>query len=248
MSRERAYAPGSGETAPVGAAVEPSSVGGWRLERRCGGAQELHDAAASDPIDGRALLVQSVQRPALVIGSTQQAGDVDEVLLGESGIELARRRSGGGAVRLGADDRVWVDLVVPADDPLAEDDVERAAWWVGELWLRVLGLSDLAVEGRALVHRRGVSDRPAGAVACFAALGPGEIAVDGRKVLGVSQRRTRHGARFQCVAYRRWEPQQLLSLLSVDAAGSAAVGLIDAAAPIVATGWSVERDLLPALP
>ena len=50
---------------------------------------------------------------------------VDEVLLGESGIELARRRSGGGAVLLGADDHVWVDLVVPADDPLAEDDVSR---------------------------------------------------------------------------------------------------------------------------
>lgn len=224
------------------AVVERANPGGWRIERRSGGAQELHDAAASDPIDGRAVVIQLLARPALVLGSTQGVEDVDRGALGRAGVELARRRSGGGAVLLTPGDHVWVDLVVPADDLLAEDDVERAAWWVGELWVRALGLGDLA-DGRVALHRRGLTDRSAGAVACFAAMGPGEVAVDGRKVLGVSQRRTRLGARFQCVAYRRWEPQRLLSLLS---AGPDA--LVERAAAIVPTGWSVESDLLPLLP
>ncbi|UDY35968.1 lipoyl protein ligase domain-containing protein [Dermatobacter hominis] len=184
----------------------------WRVEDRAGTAQELHDAAASETVDGRAVVVQHVAAPALVLGSTQDLADVDADRLAAAGVELARRRSGGGAVLLHPDDHVWVDLVVPAGDPLWDVDVERAAWWVGDAWVRALGLADDAA-GRAVVHRTGVTDREAGRVACFAALGPGEVELDGRKVLGVSQRRTRSGARFQCVAYRRWDPELLLSLL-----------------------------------
>ena len=185
----------------------------WQVVHRAGTAQELHDAAASDPVDGRAVVVQHVAGPALVLGSTQPASDVDTERAATQGIEVARRRSGGGAVLLRPDDHVWVDLVVPSDDPLAEADVERAAWWVGRAWAAALDLDEPGA-GRVVVHRHGVSDRAAGRVACFAALGPGEVELDGRKVLGVSQRRTRSGARFQCIAYRTWEPELLLSLLA----------------------------------
>ena len=118
-------------------------------------------------------------------------------------------------------EHVWVDVVLPAGDPLADDDVERATWWLGHAWARALRLelvaegagglsadasavpvgtpasgqaaSGQAASGPAVLHQRGVSDRVAGRVACFAALGPGELSVDGRKVLGISQRRTRFG-------------------------------------------------------
>ena len=53
---------------------------------------------------------------------------------------------------------------------------------------------------------------------CFAGLGPGEVTVDGRKVVGISQRRTRAGARFQCAALRRWDPGALAALVGVDPA------------------------------
>ena len=36
---------------------------------------------------------------------------------------------------------------------------------------------------------------------CFAGLGPGEVLVAGRKLVGISQRRTRHGSRFQCMVH-----------------------------------------------
>jgi lipoate-protein ligase A len=42
------------------------------------------------------------------------------------------------------------------------------------------------------------------------------VVVDGRKVVGISQRRTRAGARFQCVVHRHWDPSALLELLALD--------------------------------
>ena len=50
---------------------------------------------------------------------------------------------------------------------------------------------------------------------CFGGLGPGEVTVDGHKLVGISQRRTRDGARFQCVVHRRWDPVPLLGVLAL---------------------------------
>ena len=142
-------------------------------------------------------------------------------------------------------DHVWVDVIVPADDLLWDDDVGRASWWLGEAWA--------AAVGGGQVHHGGVTDRAAARVACFAALGPGEVERAGVKVVGISQRRTRAGARFQCVAYRSWQPDLLLDLIDpsrIDPSVWAAV--VDAveqrAAAAVAPGWSVVEDLVPHLP
>ena len=51
---------------------------------------------------------------------------------------------------------------------------------------------------------------------CFAGLGPGEVTVEGRKVVGLSQRRTREAVLFQCCAALRWEPERLLDLLALE--------------------------------
>jgi hypothetical protein len=51
---------------------------------------------------------------------------------------------------------------------------------------------------------------------CFAGLGAGEVVVGPRKLVGISQRRTRDGARFQCVVHRSWDPVPLLGLLALD--------------------------------
>ncbi|MEO8162896.1 MAG: hypothetical protein ABI590_03865, partial [Ilumatobacteraceae bacterium] len=48
----------------------------------------------------------------------------------------------------------------------------------------------------------------------FAGLGPGEVLTNGRKVVGISQRRTNQSARFQCFVHRRWVPQTFLSFLA----------------------------------
>lgn len=250
----------------------------WRVVRRRGSAQELHDHAVTDPIERRTVVVHEVTAPALVLGSAQDPTAIDRGAADAAGIDVARRRSGGGAVLLGDGDHVWVDLLVPAGDPLADDDIERATWWVGEAWATALGASPGSHVG---IRPRGVSDREAGRIACFAAVGPGEVVLDGRKVVGISQRRTRAGARFQCVAYRLWEPDRLIALLDAgagvgrsagadvgagvgarelrDAPGGARwvgggipvrVGdaLRSAAGAVLRADWTVVSDLLPVLP
>src|SRR5204862_2621651 len=85
-----------------------------------------------------------------------------------------------------------------------------ASHWLGAAW--AAGLTACGVAG-ATVHRGGLGRTAWSDRACFAGLGPGEVTLVGRKVVGISQRRTRHAARFQCVALARWDPEALAALL-----------------------------------
>jgi hypothetical protein len=49
---------------------------------------------------------------------------------------------------------------------------------------------------------------------CFDGLGPGEATTAAGKLVGISQRRTRAGARFQCAVHVAWAPAALVALLS----------------------------------
>ena len=155
-----------------------------------------------------------------------------------AGVDVVRRRSGGGAVLVVPGDLLWVDVVVPAGDPLWEADVGRAFHWLGEVWAGAL--AELGVDG--VVHRGGlVASRWSGRV-CFAGLGPGEVTVaGGAKLVGIAQRRTREAARFQCAALGRWDPAALVELLAL-----APEERTDATAELaaVATGVGVGLDQL----
>jgi len=191
-----------------------------------------------DPIDGRAVLVHQVDRPTMVLGATQR-----DVVVG-GGIDVVRRRSGGGAVLLRPGEVVWVDLLVPRGDRLWEDDVGRSAWWVGEVWRAAL--ADLGVSGT--VHRGALNEGRWGGLVCFAGLGPGEILVDGRKVVGISQRRDRSGARFQCTALLAWPADVLVDLLGLTPTDEALRDLAAAAAPVEVDPDELVGSLLSHLP
>ena len=210
----------------------------WAVERVTGSASAFHARELPDPIE-RTVWVFDVERPALVLGSTQPASDVDEVAAARAGVEVVRRRSGGGAVLLRPGKAVWVDVLVPHDDPLWQDDVGRAAHWLGAVWAAALG-------GGATVHRgRTLHSRWSRRV-CFGGLGPGEVLAreSGPKVVGISQRRTRAGARFQCVALGEWDVVGLVGLLALSPAEreDAAVELAEDAAGIPLQGL-VDRFL-----
>jgi lipoate-protein ligase A len=146
-----------------------------------------------------------------VLGSTQSSEVADRQALASGGVELVRRRSGGGAVMLVPGDVVWVDLILPAVDDLWDHDVGRAAHWLGDVWASALaacGVSGLAV------HRGPLVVAPWSTLVCFAGRGPGEVHVGPHKVVGISQRRTRHWSRFQCALYRRWDPVSLTEVLT----------------------------------
>ena len=168
--------------------------------------------------------VFAVERPALVLGSTQPVSVVDSGVAAAAGVDVVRRHSGGGAVLLRPGAVVWVDVLVPAGDPRWEPDVNRAFLWLGRAW--AAAVADLGVEGAAVHEGALVRTRWSERV-CFAGVGPGEVTVAGHKVVGISSRRRREGALFQCAALLEWDAAATAGLLLVPVAelSRVAVGL-----------------------
>lgn len=184
----------------------------WHVDRQRGSAAVLH-AALMPPDPVRSVWVFDVERPALVLGSTQPEEVADHATARLLGVEVVRRRSGGGAVLLVPGEVAWVDVIVPAGDPLWDDDVGRSSQWLGHVWRAAL--HDLGIGGTE-VHDGPLACGPLGRLVCFCAVGPGEVTLGEQKVVGISQRRSRFGARFQCAVYVHWEPGLLQPLLGLD--------------------------------
>ena len=157
----------------------------------------------------RALWWCQVQDPTVILGSTQTVDDVDQNIAVESGLLVSRRRSGGGAVFVHPTDSVWVDITISRNDPLWKDDVVQSMLWLGDLF--VAALSSWV---QAQVYRDSFSTGVDGRVVCFASSSPGEVFVGTNKLVGISQRRSRDGARFQCVLYRQWQPTEWSHILA----------------------------------
>jgi lipoate---protein ligase len=221
--------------------------GGSVLSNHAGGVAGWFDV---DPFRtaGRRVVVRSVDRAVLVLGSTQSAWVAEPSRLRAAGVELARRRSGGGAVLLEPGAQTWVDVWVPRDDPLWEVEPRRSAERVGEWWAASLPAGPAREDAR--VHRGTPTPGPSGDLVCFAGVAAGEVVVRGRKLVGLAQWRSREGALVHGCAYRSWDPGRILALLDpVDtrhlgaSLAGVATGLDDVGAP----DWTAER-LVAALP
>ena len=188
----------------------------WKLERQFGRASQLHassESAAADPDASRAIRLMQVTAPALVLGSAQPEQHVNRGEAERAGIEVARRRSGGGAVLVTDSGVVWVDVILPAGDPLWDPDVSKAPLWVGQAWAD--SLTRLGI-GPATVWKDRMLTNEWSSRVCFAGVAPGEVLVGGKKAIGVSQRRTRYAALFQTAVLLEWAPADLLRLLALD--------------------------------
>lgn len=187
-----------------------------------------------------------MKAPALALGSTQPIGDVDLDSAKALGVDVFNRQSGGGAVLLDPGSQVWIDVVIGRSDPLWNDDVSLASQWLGEVW--VAALKSVGVEG--LVHRGAMVATPLSSVVCFAGLAAGEVTVDGAKAVGISQRRTRAGARFQCSVPLQWNGQRHSELLApgIDKCGGSMSDIRVFPAPIGDPAFDLCDAFLEALP
>jgi lipoate-protein ligase A len=185
----------------------------FALETLRTSAAEFH---AADLLGARTarVVVAAATDAAVVLGSRQRADVLDVAACRAAGLAIVMRRSGGGVVLVEPDEMAWFDVVLPADDPHFAPivaDVGLSMRWLGA---RVAtALAELGVDG-ADVHDAGMTGGPLGALLCFAGVGPGEVLLGGRKLVGISQRRTRLGSRFQCMVHARWSPERLVALLA----------------------------------
>lgn len=114
---------------------------------------------------------------------------------------------------VGADRVVWLDVLIPRRHALWNDDVTTSGRWLADAWAR--GLSELGVNGLDRHDGAMMRTRWSGLV-CFDGRGPGELFAGDAKVVGVSQRRTRDWARFQCALSVHWDPGILDEVVMVD--------------------------------
>lgn len=212
----------------------------WLVHETVGDAGAFH---ATDPAPIRSATFHSVDTTTLVLGSAQRASDVDRSVADGLGVDVVKRRSGGGAVLLVPGEFVWLDLVIPAHDALWADDVGHAMVWVGELWQRALG--DLAIAGDVNKTAGGGDVRWAKQV-CFAGVGAGEVVHGERKLVGVSQRRTRAAARFQSLCHIHWRPELVAALVAPPR--PRVVELATSVATVAATTDAIREALLRNLP
>ena len=151
------------------------------------------------------------KRDAIVLGSTQERSLLNETACLSHDVEIVKRRSGGGLVLLSADSTLWIDVEIPSDHSLWLNDVGASSLWLGQVFVEVL--TELGQENLEL-HRGALMKSTWSSLICFAGKGPGEVfAADGSKIVGISQRRTRDWARFQCAVSLKWRPELLRELL-----------------------------------
>ena len=189
---------------------------GWTIRRSTGSARRFHDRDP-DPGTGHEVWIHGVDEPAVIFGSTQVPDGFDgEQHIPGARVEVCRRRSGGGLVITRPGD-VWIDAIVPHLSPLHNDDVGLAFHWLGRAWLDALRphLTSPDIDGRELR----IAEPPPGRRAagrpffCFAGVGHGEVLHRGRKVVGISQRRTRHWTRLQSLLVAVWDPEEIDALV-----------------------------------
>lgn len=208
---------------------------GWRvIPLQTGDAGDLLEEGMRlfDALDdlGPALRWYRSDAPAIVLGRGQRG-----LVLGDGEHPVTTRFSGGGAVWL-APDVLSLDVLVPAGHPWFTDQLSHLFSNVGERWkqaLRDLGVDDLTVhDGPTEARRRGTPRERLLAAVCYATRGRGEVLWQGRKLVGLAQRRRRHGAMVQCGLLRHWDPAPLLTRLGADPVdpeiARAAVGLAEA--------------------
>ena len=126
------------EQVKIEEALLVNSVPEWIASHKTGDVQDLHSLENED-WNLPAIWVMSPTNSSLVLGSSQDDGCIDYEYAEKADVEIARRRTGGGAVFVDPHTLLWVDLFVPRSHRLWNDDIELASIWMGGVWKDALG-------------------------------------------------------------------------------------------------------------
>lgn len=151
---------------------------------------QLHSA-----VDRPKIVFWTCRNPAVVLGGAQKSSPDMCQRSRQSGIDLLKRRAGGGAVLVGP----WMlsmSLVVPPGHPLASMGLHASYEWLGGVHaaaLQSIGIASQVLRSDDIARRE-----PDNALswACYGGFSVGEIVVDGRKLVGLAQLRSKRGVLF----------------------------------------------------
>lgn len=185
---------------------------------------------------------------AVVLGSTQSDSTVDFVRCAAAGLDVLRRRSGGGAVIVRPDAQVWIDVFLPRSDARFSDDVLASFSFLGQVWRAALAATVEAPSPPIVVSGAETTATRWSKILCFAGRGAGEVMLEGRKIVGISQRRDRSGAWFHSMAMLDFDPFELPPLLGLTGDDQLEAGtFLAAVSTVVPGGRSLRAALVEAV-
>ncbi|MEC7845629.1 MAG: hypothetical protein VX754_07330 [Actinomycetota bacterium] len=145
----------------------------------------------------------------IVLGNSQREKPFLDISYIESeGLNITSRCSGGGAVLVSPGDLLWVDVFIPKNSRLWHDDIKQAALWLGEIW--VAALRSISID--CIMNTQSLLRSPLTDLVCFAGKAPGEVFINDQKIIGISQRRSNKGTRYQCALALKWNPAHLINV------------------------------------
>jgi lipoate-protein ligase A len=157
------------------------------LAARFVSSEDLYNYDELRQLEVATVFVAAVDRATLVLGGNQSADVVDVSL--DPTMTLRRRRGGGGLVLLRPED-LWIDWWIPRSDPRWSNDVRASSIQVGTWWAEALRAHTRA---NVRVHEGALEGEVDFRMVCFAGCGPGEVFVNERKTVGLTQWRVREG-------------------------------------------------------
>lgn len=203
----------------------------WRLLPYHRGSSELHFALSDSLVRILAeasLWWHSANAPALILGAGQTGTTLSDSALRRR-VSLVRRQAGGTAV-LATPSVLGLDIVLPAEHPLAIPDIVEAYHWLGEVWVEALARLDIRSHALTIAEAR-AWEKPAAdiaealATACFGGVSPYEVIAGGRKLVGLAQVRRSRGVLWQSGLHLDFDARALAEMLAPDSPDHVAAGL-----------------------
>ena len=114
----------------------------WIVKKSEGSVADRHLTLPS--FDARQIFIHEIDKPTMVFGTAQRNNYLDV----EIKCDYVYRKSGGGAVFLEPGQVLWVDFVIPREDPLWCNDIRYSSLWLGEAWviaMKEIGFEHLSV-------------------------------------------------------------------------------------------------------
>lgn len=155
--------------------------------------------------------------PALILGTSQRAAEVDVAACHRLGFAIARRLAGGKAV-IATSDYLSLTIVAPADHALVRGDILAAYQRLGAPLVGALRALGLDASLLLLAQARAAQAASPPSSLCYGGLSPYEIMVGARKLIGVAQVRRYGAVAYVAGLYRALDVARHAALVTGDAA------------------------------